>query len=287
MSFLPLCTLSAMNTNQKRVPWKLYPIDDYKNLLRIHGNNNVKLFHVVRHAEGTHNINKEYKDPINKDARLTSKGKDQCKNLAKKIEANTIPYLSFNAIDDVCVFTSPMTRCIETSILSFPWIVENSNLSFIAHESLRETVNFVCDQRRPIQEIADEFPRVDFSMCQQDHDFIWEKYQKRLSDNWETHMESSELYVVANRAHEIFSLLEKRSESQIVICTHSAFLRCILNWGQKGVSYCREPQVLDERENKVNYKLFEYNGDSSFENYMRKDFENCELRSFCMLIENN
>ena len=34
----------------------------------------------------------------------------------------------------------------------------------VAHESVRETVNFTCDARRAISAIAADFPRVDFAV---------------------------------------------------------------------------------------------------------------------------
>ena len=81
----------------------------------------------------------------------------------------------------------------------------------------------------------------------------------------------------------------------------------MLNWGQVGDIPLTgvPPQVLDDRvvgvESAVDYPLFEYCGDDDddvdgeggggeeyggvFETYMRRKYDNCELRSFCLLVK--
>jgi broad specificity phosphatase PhoE len=238
---------------------------------------------MVRHAEGTHNLEENYGDRDNIDARLTPKGLEQCAQLAQQVQANR-PEL-VNNVDDIRVISSPLTRCVQTALHSFPWLAGNDSISFTAYESIRETVNYACDRRRPISVIAQEFPRVDFaSFCQQDNDFIWDSYRNRLSDDWEKHMESAELNAVASRGYDGFLFLQQQEQHHLVICSHSAFLRCILNWGQEGGVPQRMTQILDERSDKTNHKLFDYDDDQEFEQYMRSNYENCELRSFCLLV---
>jgi len=86
----------------------------------------------------------------------------------------------------------------------------------------------------------------------------------------------------------------------VILSTHSAFLRCVLNWGQEGDVPLTgvPPQVLDERGvGGVDYPLFEYCGGDGgdggggdggvFEQYMRRKYDNCELRSFCLLVKDD
>jgi broad specificity phosphatase PhoE len=267
-------------TTTKIIPWQLYPSCQFEQLQATHGKK-VKLVHMVRHAEGTHNVEENYKDSQNIDARLTPKGKQQCDRLAQRL-AETL------SREDVCVVTSPMTRCVQTALHSFSFLAETNDIRFVAHESWRETVNFNCDRRRRISEIAQEFPRVDFSLCRDDVDSIWESYRQRLSEDWDRPMESAELHAVAKRALEGFQMLETIPQNQVVVCTHSAFLRCGWSWGQSGGVPQLIPQGLDERLDKTNHKLFEYNGcGSDFEEYMRADYDNCEMRSFCFLVQDN
>lgn len=258
----------------------------------------VKRFHVVRHAEGTHNVNGAYKDIINLDARLTELGKEQCNQLAKKLcDAHTVgnpeeicPYHRLIGNTELVV-TSPLTRCMQTAMLSFPQLTStlkcdesNKKIPFIAHELLRETVNYACDRRRSIRQLEPEFhERICFEEIEQDHDEIWESYVRRvgLPEEYGRHRESAELHRVADRARSFFIWIRNRSEQEVVVCTHSAFLRCFLNWGLPGGVPMMMPQVLDERENvEKEMPVLEYRGDPSFEEYMRSDYANCELRSF-------
>lgn len=163
----------------------------------------VKVLHVVRHAQGVHNINKNYRDEIFLDARLTELGRQQSEKLAQKV---------LNLSIDLIV-TSPMTRCIQTLMYSFPHVLGQRRLllssssamsiPFIAHEALREAVNFKCDQRRPISELEAEFgDRLDFSVCPNDEDFIWNEYETRYGRNYQDHRESAELHLLAERGRQ-------------------------------------------------------------------------------------
>ena len=289
----------------------------------------VKRFHVIRHAEGTHNVNREYKDIINLDARLTDLGKEQCQALAKKLaEAatekaaaaaaaqssspteeiiSTTTSSSSSSSDEVSsyqeilqntelVVTSPLTRCLQTALLSFPSLAETetdtttasqapninidtvnhpkkkkkrTKIPFVAHEGIRETVNYACDRRRSISSLEQYYhDRVCFDAIEHDHDEIWDSYVRRLgrstsddndNDNddefWDRHRESAELHVVADRARNFLSWVRDRDEREIIVCTHSAFLRCILSWGQSGGVPMMMPQVLDTRRPTNNYKV--------------------------------
>jgi broad specificity phosphatase PhoE len=230
----------------------------------------VKTVHIVRHAQGTHNVKKEYRDIRNLDARLTDHGKQQCANLAAKS-----PTL---VSEDAVVVSSPLTRCIQTSLHSFPHLER-----FLAHENIRETVNYACDRRRVISEIQSDHPEIDFSHVDDHHDAIWEYYDDLLGKDHHRERESAQLYKVAERARTFLQWLEKRPEEEIVLCSHEAFLRCILNWGQEGGVPFMPKQHLDDRgENAEDVALFRYCGDVEFEEYMRSVYNNCELRSFLM-----
>ena len=246
-----------------------------------------KRIHWIRHAEGYHNVNRQYRDIANLDARLTSKGIGQCQRLSQEIQRDG--WLVRTKPNDLLVVTSPLTRCVQTAlaVLEQPLSCLPHATKIVAHESLRETVNYNCDRRRKISEIAKEFPRVDFSLVKRDEDEIWKSYEERLGDDeaYPRHRESSELYKVADRGRECFRWLELRPESSIVVCTHSAFLRCILNFGY-GVPDCPE-QVLDERTSKINEPVVAYDGDATFEAAMRADFVNCELRSMLVSFSNS
>lgn len=359
---------------KSRSPWKVYPSWQYDILVQTYGIQNVKLMYMVRHAEGTHNVNRDYKSIEHLDARLTPLGKIQCQELRDEllllkkelgetkntVDGNTIiggnsrsgsdhhrqglEHLmngfekprsdeegEGNDDSDICVVVSPLTRCIQTALLSFDFLSQaatpgkqndnssNIRVPFFGLEALRETVNYQCDRRRRISEVADEFPQVGFSFCRNDEDEIWMSYRKRekeqtkrtVSNNKDdlvdmipptqkNYLESAELHAVADRGRQALEFLQSLPQSKIVVCTHSAYLRCILNWGQTGGVPKIFDQRLDDREDPTRQdKVFDYcfkDDDSSdkhkseldlasFEEYMRKDYENAELRSFCLLVQ--
>jgi broad specificity phosphatase PhoE len=278
-------TTMSLASDAHTPTFQVYPASHYPQLQETHKNSKVKLIHVVRHAQGTHNVEQDYKDLRHLDARLTGKGMDQCLGLSQRIINSDNSILLSTC--KITVVTSPLTRCVQTALHSFPKLTNSKHVQFLAHEGIRETVNFACDRRRTIQEISNEFPRVDFQQhCPQDADYIWDDYDDRLGQDWENCRESAELGVVVQRARVFFQwILDDLEHSpQVVVCTHSAVLRCILNWGQPSSVPCMPPQSLDDTfDPSTHIKLFEFCGDEEFQEHMKSDYDNCELRSFCLV----
>ena len=341
-------------------PIKLFPAHLFEELKSKYGSRSqtVKLIHMIRHAEGTHNVNKEYKLEVNMDAPLTKKGIQQCLELSQSQQVQRILEQSkTNNNDDIAIVTSSMTRCIQTVVHSFPDLLSSSStdgddgddipkrkIPFVAHESFRETVNYNCDRRRSLSDLKKEFGGksygLDFSLLgDSEDDPIWDYWRQRLPDDWDKHMESAQLHKVVERAWDgLLYLACHRKESQIVICSHSAFLRCIFNWNQRGGVPQLVPQdslddhlVKDDKMNEgdgtdgttrtgyssscrtqsfntgtKNRKVFKYyhempsnedgsnNDDDSskdtsalkeFEESMRPNYENAELRSFVLVFD--
>lgn len=255
----------------------------------------VKTVHVIRHAQGTHNVNKEYRSRENMDARLTELGKEQCRSLAQRILSSTTTddnNVSTAAISlkDLyhsaeLIVTSPLTRCMQTTLLTMEPVIQNRKVPVVAHEYIRETVNYNCDRRRTVMELSQEFAdRVDFSHLPTDHDAIWEHYETWLGsdESFTKHRESAQLYKVADRARTFFDWLSARPEKHVVICSHRAYLRCLWNFGHtQAISEDAVEQYLDDRRDAFkNVPVVEYQGDSDFASHMQSDYDNCELRSF-------
>lgn len=170
---------------------------------------------------------------------------------------------------------------------------------YVALEELRETVNYQCDIRRTTSELKEEFgASVDFSRLENDEeDPLWQYWIERCGSEEEhtMHRESASLYKCADRARKFFEwVVEKKDteeEEEIIVSSHSAFLRCVFNYGhtQEKFEYHMggSEQVFDDREDKTNnVKVVQYlpeDGDA-FEEYMRRDYENCELRSAVLEI---
>jgi broad specificity phosphatase PhoE len=299
----PPATLSSVessspDTKTKRT-FDIYPYGTKEEDIIKSGNYcHTKVVHFVRHAQGTHNVDREYRAIENMDARLTDYGKDQCRSLAENIRqaaahksstSTTSPTTETTANANLSnlhesaqlVVTSPLTRCIQTSLISFPMLVER-DVPFMAHSGVRETVNYNCDRRRNIQHIAKDFGKgeVDFTHIPTDHDDVWEAYEKRLGTQWDSIRESGELHVAAERGRQFMEWLQTRPERNVVVCSHCAFLRCFWNFGVNGEDVpFSPPQMNDDREDTTNVPVVRYCGDDNFAESIRVSFENCELRS--------
>lgn len=234
-----------------------------------------KYLHLIRHAQGTHNVQNDRHSIENMDARLTDKGISQCRILASSIDKEH-SYLW----DTELVVSSPLTRCVQTTLLSLgPILKQKQDLPVLASELVRETVNFHCDRRRTIAEISADHPELDFSHIEHDHDPIWQHYEERLGGNAnaEMHRESAEVYKVADRGRSFFQWLAQRPEQRVVVCSHAAFLNCLLNFGHS--DHFMEPQELDDRDDKEYLPVVRYNMQDEMATQLREEFSNCELRS--------
>jgi hypothetical protein len=157
---------------------------------------------------------------------------------------------------------------------------------------------------------------VDFSNCIHEEDILWstllsiDRYRREHEEGG--HLESAALHLVAQRGVEALDFIQKLPHSKVVVCTHSAYLRCVLSWGHPGGVPLMVEQRLDRRKDPARQeKIVDYScilleeakaeGDASisveqqrlerelrsFEMYMRKDYANAELRSFCLLVDSN
>lgn len=229
-----------------------------------------KVVHFVRHAEGTHNLNEaESKLPTHFDATLTPKGIQQCNQLA----------LQTRHLEVDAVLVSPLTRCLETSRLSFPHLYDNGNISddnepnqnsnqnvvpFIAHEEWRETVNYLCDCRRPTQFLQESYPRVNFDRLAHEDDPIWSHYENTYG-SYTDHMsmrESGDADYLYQRVHSAWKALLSRPERHVALVGHSAFFMHMFT------------PLYEELEGVVQYE------DDDVKDLMTAGrFDNCELRS--------
>mmetsp|Transcript_39349 Transcript_39349/g.87968 ORF Transcript_39349/g.87968 Transcript_39349/m.87968 type:complete len:305 (+) Transcript_39349:141-1055(+) len=198
-----------------------------------------KKIHFIRHAEGFHNVEttikgtnkclerKEGDPPANEhplyDARLTEKGINQAKALKEHLAHRPSGGRSFTAFDLVVV--SPLTRTLETAQHIFGPARKPGLPAFLCEgavqpprilvrEECRERWGqYVCDGRRPIREIAPEFPNFDFSELEYDDDLFY------------TEDEREPLEHTRARAVQFLEWLKKRPEKCIAVVTHSPFLR--------------------------------------------------------------
>ena len=194
------------------------------------------------------------RDPANHDARLTPFGEQQCEALSLSLRRDG------RVAGATLVVTSPLTRCVQTALLCFEGRVAD-DARFVAHESVRETLNFACDARRGSDALTREFASrgVDFSLVVDPEDAIdrasaspyardplWRKYEAVVGDarEWDDHRESCDLVSVADRARAFFAWLETRDEREVAVSSHSAFMRCLFSWGHAGGVRAAPEQTL-------------------------------------------
>lgn len=222
---------------------------------------NLRVIHFIRHAEGYHNINKDYKNPLHIDAELTPKGINQSENLSKRLLSEGLQ------VD--CIVSSPMRRAIQTSLLSFRHMLDHdSSIPVIASEHWRETVNYLCDVRLNKSELEQIFNNlkiiVDFSAVEHEVDPIWNKYETKYGphDVYTKHRESLDNIHLEYRARNAWKIIVERPEEEksIAVVSHSAFFMHIFT--RLGVVAYQDEEV---------------------EQLMtRTNFENCEMRSVAM-----
>ncbi|SCO92503.1 uncharacterized protein FRV6_16631 [Fusarium oxysporum] len=123
------------------------------------------LVYLVRHAESEHNVSKDFSQ---RDPPLTSLGLSQASALA-----DTFPHPGSITI----IFTSPLTRTLQTTLAGFSHILSKQYLKnngseegarLIIDQDLQERSDFPCDtgSKRSALEIA--FPLLDFSVLAED-----------------------------------------------------------------------------------------------------------------------
>jgi broad specificity phosphatase PhoE len=231
--------------------------------------NNMRVLHIIRHAQGFHNISKDYRNPDYKDAQLTSHGINQCKQLSDRLKEEDIQ------ID--CIICSPMRRALQTAYYSFEHhylFKDNCNnhkndFSFpiVACENWRETVNYICDVRLTKEELMKDFPFVDFTRIEHNHDPIWKYYEDLHGshDIYQMGRESKDDQALQKRGREAWKTIAERPshERSFAVVSHSAFFMHMFT----------RPEL-----NIVSY------GDDDVEKLMSCGFQNCEMRSVAFEI---
>ncbi|KDO81299.1 hypothetical protein CISIN_1g043114mg, partial [Citrus sinensis] len=195
-----------------------------------------KTIHLVRHAQGIHNVEGEknhdaYLSYDLFDAHLTPLGWQQVSNLHKHVHETGL------AKKIELVITSPLLRTMQTAVGVFggegyadgidapPLMVAdagNSNHAaisslnsppFIAVELCREHLGVhPCDKRRSITEYKSLFPAINFSLIESNDDILWTADVREANEE------------VAKRGMKFVNWLWTRKEKEIAVVTHSGFL---------------------------------------------------------------
>lgn len=161
--------------------------------------------HLVRHAQGFHNLceeNHKIHDPL-----LTPVGKQQCADLQDDFRHH-------GGVD--LIVASPIRRTIYTSLLGFDKDLHNKGLKVIALPELQETSDLPCDTGSAPEELAKEFADkpVDLGLVKEG----WNV----KAGKWAATREA-----IAERAKEAREWLRSRPEQEIVVVTHGLSRNCL------------------------------------------------------------
>eukprot|EP00892_Ulva_mutabilis_P003495 jgi/Ulvmu1/1517/UM011_0247.1 len=230
-----------------------------------------KVVHFIRHGNGFHNNLPDpalYKSYDYHDAHLTTLGWAQAHAVQQHFQSRSL--------QAQLIVSSPLTRTLETTAGAFgnhdvsvtsdtaakdivmctiPDIegkctqhvgVGMPSVPVIAHELCRETLGVhPCDARRPISEIKQQFPGVDFSLIESNEDVLWKEGERE------------EANVMRERGVKFAEWLMQRPEKQIAVVSHSGFIHSFFqNFGQ--------------------------HYDHQVAQHMHRHYANCEVRSIIL-----
>ncbi|XP_056862036.1 phosphoglycerate mutase-like protein isoform X2 [Raphanus sativus] len=208
---------------------------------------NFKTIHLVRHAQGIHNVGIE-KGELESykllDACLSPMGIQQVSERRKEIIKSGL----LNTVQ--LVITSPLRRAMQTSVGIFRGQEDmnqfdifpkvNNSPPIVALEICRERMGlYPCDKRESIGTYRTCFSEIDFTMS--DEDALWAEERENMKD-------------VSARGLHFLKWLWERPEKDIAVVSHGIFLQQTLR------------------------ALHEIVGTPVEDNHLKR-FANCELRS--------
>ncbi|KAF1809317.1 phosphoglycerate mutase-like protein [Eremomyces bilateralis CBS 781.70] len=170
--------------------------------------------HFVRHGQAFHNLSADLyhlPDPL-----LTPLGKRQCEELR-----NTFPHHASISI----IISSPLTRCLQTSVLAFPATISLHPRPIVAQPLLQETSHLPCDTGTAFPLLLGGLPnllgisaaRVDLSHLT-DHEWL----DKRANGPHGTSGKSLEAR--AKSARQWLRMLRNKGHTDVAVVCHAGFL---------------------------------------------------------------
>ncbi|KAL2148990.1 hypothetical protein VTH82DRAFT_1676 [Thermothelomyces myriococcoides] len=163
---------------------------------------------LVRHAQGLHNVDRDYNihDPV-----LSSLGREQCAQLKEHL----LPRIPKD-LDVGLIIVSPMIRTIETALLAFGDLIDRG-VPIVAHAGWQEISLQPCDIGTPLPELAARFPQVDFSQV---NPLFPDKTSPAAAERYGFTRQA-----VVGRGRAVLRELRARPEKAVVVVSHSGFLR--------------------------------------------------------------
>ncbi|XVF36534.1 hypothetical protein REPUB_Repub19eG0066100 [Reevesia pubescens] len=174
-----------------------------------------KTLHLVRHAQGIHNVagEKDHDAYLSKelfDAHLTPLGWQQKFWHYRTMQTAVGVFGGEGYKNGIDIPPLMMENAGESHR---PAISSLNCPPFVAVELCREHLGvYPCDRRKSISEYQPIFPAIDFSLIESDEDVLWEANTREKNEE------------VAVRGMKFLNWLWTRKEKEIAIVTHSGFL---------------------------------------------------------------
>lgn len=185
----------------------------------------MKTLYFIRHGKATHNHDfkkfgeKAYVDIINTDSGLTEVGMDQ----AISLNENIYKFIFDNKVN--LIITSPLRRCIMTSLLVF----KDIKVPIIANDFIRE---FPAGEHTPNKRMSKNdlnyfFGSKIYFDNVEDYDTLWTPEKENLES-------------LDNRINKFFEFIKNRKEDNIMIVSHASFMsRLIYKDLNKSIKHCK------------------------------------------------
>ncbi|RAL02487.1 histidine phosphatase family protein [Aspergillus ibericus CBS 121593] len=173
--------------------------------------------HLVRHAQGYHNLGSEYwniPDPL-----LTEHGKQQCLELRQRFAGKLSVEL---------VVTSPLRRAIYTGLEAFYSDLDESRAKILALPDLQELSSFPCDIGSSVDDLRVEMEGkglpVDLSLVGE----TWREKMGRFAPTREK---------ISARCDDLRQWLHARPEKEIVVVSHGGLLHFLTEDWEDGCTF--------------------------------------------------
>ncbi|KAL4889388.1 phosphoglycerate mutase-like protein [Aspergillus ambiguus] len=163
------------------------------------------IVHLVRHAEGLHNLGQEHWSLI--DPLLTDRGREQCLQLRK-----TFPFHSNIEL----VVSSPLSRAIFSAVESFlPVFQSRAEQKLLLLPDLQEIGDFPCDIGSSVEDLTERLKDLNVLIDYSHVDRAWTSKTGRYSPL---------ISAIRARARAVRYWLSTRPEKEIIVVSHGAFL---------------------------------------------------------------
>jgi broad specificity phosphatase PhoE len=157
-------------------------------------------------------------------------------------EVRLFTSLYVNLRHPTVIITSPLRRCLQTTMHAFSQLIDSGEVRAIANPDLIEVSNEPCDMGTPLDRLREEFPNIQFP--EELFPDIWPRSGNVFPPKEHTIFADAPV-ALSRRAQQALLYIKNLEDTEIIIVTHGAFAHFLFNnWmGQPGDSESRGTQL--------------------------------------------